>query len=100
MYEFENTPNLNFGIPPWVFLYLNIVSPTIVGYVSLPLLKIMPIQHRYLNTGHFYDFQALEFFPVLSSCIQTLQFDLVYHDGNHIEFDQGNVQVTLSFHKE
>ena len=99
MYEFDNTPNLNFAIPPWVFLYCSAVSPTIVGHISIPLLKIIPIEHRYLHTGHFYDFQALEFFPAQTSCIQMLQFDLIFHDGKHIQFDQGSVQITLSFCK-
>ncbi|RZD32612.1 MAG: hypothetical protein CXT79_05985 [Thaumarchaeota archaeon] len=99
VYEFENIPNLNFSIPPFIFLYCSAVSPSIVGHISIPLLKIIPIEHRYLHTGHFYDFQALEFFPAETSCIQTLRFDLIYHDGKHIQFDQGNVQITLSFCK-
>ena len=101
-YWFMNKPNFNFSIPPWVFLYCSIVSPTIVGHTSVPLLKIIPLTHNksHQNTGSFQEFQTLEYYPLKSNYIHTLHFDLRTHDGDLLEFKEGDVQLTLSFRKK
>ena len=100
-YWFINKPNFNFSIPPWVFLYCSIVSPTIIGHASIPLLKIIPLTHNksHQNTGSFQEFQTLEYYPLKSNYIHTLQFELRTHDGELLEFKEGDVQLTLSFRK-
>ena len=102
IYYFENVPNLEFSIPPWFFLYCDIVTPTPFGHSSIPLLKIIPIENKDIHNlnGHFYDFDNFEYFPVQGDSIQILTFQLRSHDGHLVEFvGDGNVQLTLSFKK-
>ena len=83
------------------FLYCDIVTPTIFGHTSVPLIKIVPIESRSVHnlTGVFHEFQNLEYFQVESKSIQTLSFQLCTHDGNFVNFESGDVQLTLTFHK-
>ena len=102
IYYFENVPNLEFSIPPWLILYCDIVTPTTFGHSSIPLLKIIPIENKDIHnlSGHFYDFVNFEYFPVQGDSIQILTFQLRSHDGHLVEFvGDGNVQLTLSFKK-
>ena len=102
IYYFKNVPNLEFSIPPWFFLYCDIVTPTPFGHSSIPLLKIIPIENKHIHNlnGHFYDFANFEYFPVQGDSIQILTFQLRSHDGHLVEFvGDGNVQLTLSFKK-
>ncbi len=102
MYQFDDAPNLEFSIPPWLFLYCNIVSPTNVGHLPVPILKIIPIQNKSIHklNGVFTEFTNLEYFPTHANTFQTLSFQLRTHDGYFVHFDGNeNVQLTLSFQK-
>ena len=99
-YWFEDKPNFNFSIPPWIFLYCSIVSLTAVGHSSIPLLKIIPIENDSLHQGRFLEFQTLEYFPLESNCIQTIHFELRSHDNDLAGFDEGNIQLTLPLSKD
>lgn len=101
-YIFDEAPNLEFSIPPWLLLYCDIVSPTNVGHSSVPILKIIPIQNKSIHNinGAFTEFTNLEYFPIQLDTIQILTFQLRAHDGHLVYFEaNGNVQLTLSFQK-
>ena len=94
IYYFENVANLEFSIPPWLFLYCDVESPTSFGHSSIPLLKIIPIENKDIHNlnGYFHDFVNFEYFPVQGESIQILTFQLRSHDGHLVEFaSDGNV---------
>ena len=101
-YRFDEVANLEFSIPPWLLLYCDIVSPTNVGHLAVPILKIIPIQNKSIHNlnGTFTEFANLEYFPINVDALQTLCFQLRAHDGNFVNFESNeNIQLTLSFRK-
>lgn len=101
-YRFDEVPNLEFSIPPWLLLYCDIVSPTNIGHLAVPILKIIPIQNKSIHNlnGAFTEFANLEYFPIHVDSFQTLCFQLRAHDGHFVHFESNeNVQLTLSFQK-
>ena len=77
-YQFDELPNLEFSIPPWLLLYCDIVSPTNVGHSAVPILKIIPIQNKSIHNlnGTFTEFANLEYFPIHVDTFQTIRFQL------------------------
>ena len=101
-YPFDEVPNLEHSIPPWLILYCDVVKPTIVGHSYVPILKILPIEHKSGQnfSGIFYEFDSLEYFEIGINSFQTITFQLRMHDGNFVEFEGGgSVQLTLAFKK-
>ena len=99
-YLFEDDPNLEHSIPPWIFVYCDLVKPSIVGHTSVPLLKIIPIEYRSVQHlgGRYYEFHTLENYELGNNWFQTISIHLRTHDGYLISFEEGaSVQLTLSF---
>jgi len=98
-YQFEDEPDLTFSIPPWIFIYCDIISPTIMGNLYVPILKIVPLQKSDLlqKQGSFHEFTNLEYFEIEKKYIQTLKMELRSYDKEFLYFDHGVVQLTLSF---
>ena len=61
-YLFDDEPNLEYSIPPWIFVYCDLVKPSIVGHTSVPLLKIIPIEYKSVQNlaGRYFEFHILE----------------------------------------
>ena len=101
-YQFDEVPNLEFSIPPWLLLYCDIVSSTNVGHSAVPILKIIPIQNKSIHNlnGTFTEFANLEYFPIHVDTFQTISFQLRAHAGHFVHFESSeNIQMTLSFQK-
>ena len=99
-YLFEDEPNLEHSIPPWIFVYCDLVKPSIVGHTSVPLLKIIPIQYKSVENlaGRYFEFHTLENYELGNNWFQTISIQLRTHDGYFISFEGGaSVQLTLSF---
>ena len=90
-------PNIHFSFPPWVFVYSSIVQHTILGHVSTPLLKIVPLQLNPENDGKFLEFECLEKFPIAIKNFQTIKFELRDHQGIQLQAEKGEIMLTLSF---
>ena len=99
-YLFEDEPNLEHSIPPWIFVYCDLVKPSIMGHTSVPLLKIIPIEYKSVQNlaGRYYEFDTLEYYELGNNCFQSISFHLRTHDGYFVSFEEGaSVQLTLSF---
>ena len=61
-YLFDDEPNLEYSIPPWIFVYCDLVKPSIVGHTSVPLLKIIPIEYKSVQNlaCRYFEFHTLE----------------------------------------
>ena len=86
---FSMKPNIHFSFPPWVFVYSSIVQHTILGHVSTPLLKIVPLQLNPENDGKFLEFECLEYFPIAIKNFQTIKFELRDHQGIQLQAEKG-----------
>ena len=71
---FSDPSNINFTLSPWVFVYVSIVQPSILGHVSIPLLKIIPIDAEINNKGKFYEFENVEYFSLATESVQNIHF--------------------------
>ena len=99
-YLFEDEPNLEHSIPPWIFVYCDFVKPSIMGHTSFPLLKIIPIEYKSVQNlaGRYYEFDTLEYYELGNNCFQSISFHLRTHDSYFVSFEEGaSVQLTLSF---
>ena len=99
-YLFEDEADLEHSIPPWIFVYCDLVKPSIVGHTSVPLLKIIPIEYKSVQNlaGRYFEFHTLENYELGNNWFQTISIHLRTHDGYLISFEEGaSVQLTLSF---
>ena len=94
---FSRKPNINFSFPPWVFVYSSIVQQSILGHVSTPLLKIVPLQVGAENDGKFMEFDNLEYFPIAIKNFQTIKFELRDHQRAQVQAENGEIMLMLSF---
>ena len=92
-YLFEDEPNLEHSIPPWIFVYCDLVKPSIMGHTSVPLLKIIPIEYKSVQNvaGRYYEFDTLEYYELGNNWFQSISFHLRTHDGYFISFEEGQV---------
>ena len=95
--SFSRKPNINFSFPPWVFVYSSIVQQSIIGHVSTPLIKIIPLQLGLENDGKFIEFDSLEYFPIAIKNFQTIKCELRDHQGAQVQAEKGEIMLTLSF---
>ena len=97
---FPKSPNLNFSISPWIFVYCNIIKPSITGHARVPLLKIVPLNFHDFQRGHALEFENLEFSSLSLNSFQSLHFEIRNHDGTLLSTDNDNLMMTLLFQKE
>ena len=78
--------------PPYLFLYCSIVTKTVIASTPVPLLKVIPVNFSNTNKekGFFYEFDDLEYFNVQPTSIQTIEFELRFHDGHMLVFKNVN----------
>ena len=97
---FPSPPNLSFSISPWIFIYCNIIEPSITGQSRAPLLKIVPLSFKDFEKGHALEFETLEFARISLSYFQSLHFEIRNHDGTLLNTDDENLMLTLLLQKD
>ena len=87
--------------PSWMFVYSDIVKPTIMAGNFNNLLKLVPYKNNAgKESGGFYNFPSLDFFPVNRSHLRTLEIIIKTHSGKDYNYyNKGNVSMTLLFKK-
>ena len=100
-YIFTHLPDLDHVLPPYVFLYCNIVTKTVIANTPVPLLKVIPVNFSkdVQEKGIFHEFEHLEYFNVQPSTVQTIEFEVRSHDGDLIVFEKGDILLTITFKK-
>ena len=99
-YLFEDEPNLEHSIALWIFVYCDLVKPSIMGHTSVPLLKIIPIEYKPVKklAGRYFEFHSLESYELGNNWFQSISFHLRTHDGYLVSFEEAaRVQLTLFF---
>lgn len=97
-FESEHTANLNFGISPEIFLYINIIYPQLIGHTSSEVIEIFPtLDHRSKFSGIIQKkFPAPHYVKILTKNFRTIDVQLKNNLNEYIEFIFGT--VTAVFH--
>lgn len=98
-YLFPAQQNLNFSISPWIFVYCDIIQPSVTGHSTVPLLKIIPLNYQDFQRGHALEFETLEFSFLSFNSFQSVHFEIRNHDGTLLSTDNENLMLTLVFQK-
>ena len=88
--------------PNDLYLYCNIVEPTIVAGDYKQLLRIIPLPHDKQNQNITVDFQKPEFHELRELKPRILQFEIGTIDGKHVTRynKRNNVYLNLQFDHE
>lgn len=87
--------------PAWMFIYTDIVSPTIMAGGYNNLLKLVPYKNNFGRvSGGFYNFPSLDFFPVNRTTLRTFEIVVKTHSGKEYQyFTDEIINMTLLFKK-
>lgn len=97
----ENIYDLREANPSWMFIYTDIVTPTIMAGSFNNLLKLVPYKNNGGRpSGGFYNFPSLDFFPVNRTNLRTIEFLIKTQSGKEYKYySEGIVNMTLLFKK-
>jgi len=93
-----NPIDLNLGVPPMLFVYLDKITDQIVGHCNAPLLATVPtnINQRYGSvTAHTFD-QPL-YFDLATKNFDTLEINIRDHTGKFVSFNHGTALLLCHF---
>ncbi|GFY22032.1 uncharacterized protein TNCV_3296761 [Trichonephila clavipes] len=82
-----------------VYVYCNIISSSLVGDVSAPILKIIPIANEY-KEQIVKQFTVPLYFPVKKHHFDVIEIELVTSSGTPIKFLSGKTNIVLSFRRK
>ena len=81
-----------------LYVYCNVVQPTVVGDIFVPLLRIVPVEGK---TGHTVTrtYQNIQYLPVQANNFETVEIQIAKDTGELVPFERGKAVVTLHFRK-
>lgn len=82
-----------------VYVYCDIVSSSLVGDVSAPILKIIPIANEY-KEQIVKQFSVPLYFPIKKHHFDVIEIELVTSSGTPIKFLSGKTNIVLSFRRK
>ena len=71
-----------------LYVYFNVVQPTVVGDSFVPLLKIVPVEGK---TGHTVTrtYQNIQYLPVQANNFETVEIQIAKDTGELVPFERG-----------
>ncbi|GFQ81653.1 uncharacterized protein TNCT_9731 [Trichonephila clavata] len=97
-YKSDYILELRVGITE-VYVYCDIISPSLVGDVSAPILKIIPIANEY-KEQIVKQFTVPLYFPVKKNYFDVIEIQLVTSSGTSIKFISDKTNLVLSFRRK
>ncbi|GFS63424.1 uncharacterized protein TNCV_2239671 [Trichonephila clavipes] len=82
-----------------VYVYCDIIAPSLVGDVSASILKIIPIANEY-KKQIAKQFTVPLYFPIRKNYFDTIEIELVTSSGTPIKFISGKTNLVLSFRRK
>ena len=82
-----------------LFVYTNIIKPQIVGDVSVPLLRVVPVKERHVQPYRTIEFRHPMYLPTTHNVTDLIQILIKRDNGESVPFKTGKVIVTLHFKK-
>jgi NTP pyrophosphatase (non-canonical NTP hydrolase) len=97
----ENIYDVREANPSWMFIYTDIVTPTIMAGSFNNLLKLVPYKKNGGQpSGGFYNFPSLDFFPINRTNLRTIEFLIKTQSGKDYKYyAEGEINMTLLFKK-
>lgn len=94
-FDFTNPVNLNALLPNYIFIYCNIIQPTLTGGRYAPVLKMITIPSSE-NEFESILFENLEYIPIEFQDISEIKFELRTHSGQKVHFANHSDPVSLN----
>lgn len=93
-----NPIDLNLGVPPQLFIYLDKIDDQIVGHTRVPLLRTVPteINERY-GSMSIYHFEQPLYFDLTTKCFDTLEINIRDHTRKLVPFSSGTSMLLVHF---
>ena len=84
-----------------LYVYCDIAENQLVGDVSAPLLRIVPVQKTGVSQGDViaHTFNAPHYVPVKRKNFETIKMDIRTDVGEKVPFQRGKLTTTLHFRK-
>ncbi|GFS85290.1 uncharacterized protein TNCV_75451 [Trichonephila clavipes] len=82
-----------------VYVYCDIIAPSLVGDVSASILKIIPIANEY-KEQIAKQFTVPLYFPIRKNYFDTIEIELVTSSGTPIKFISDKTNIVLSFRRK
>jgi hypothetical protein len=81
-----------------LYIYSNIVENTLVGDTLVPLLRVVPLEHRASTYSHnFQSFQHIQYQKVVAAQTDVIEINIRRDNGVLVPFSNGKVIITLHF---
>lgn len=94
-YQFTNPINLSALLPNYIFVYCNIIQPTLTGGKFAKILKMITIPNSE-NDYETLSFENLEFIPIEFQDISEIKFELRTHSGEKVYFSHPTDPVSIN----
>lgn len=90
--------DLNLGVPPMLFVYLDKLSEQIVGQCNAPLLATVPtsINQRY-GSVTAYTFDQPLYLDLATKNFDTIEINIRDHTGKYVAFNHGTAMLLCHF---
>lgn len=92
--------DMSLGIPPQMFIYLDILSDQIIGHARAPLLRTVPVdtkaQYGTMSIKHF---DHPIYFDLCTKSFDTIQCYIKDHAGRPVPYDFGTLTLLVHFQK-
>ena len=82
-----------------MYVYCDIVQNQLVGYVSAPLLRVVPLQMYGVTQGDMivHTFNTPHYVPVKTKHFEVIHVDIRKDNGENVPFQHGKVTIALHF---
>ena len=80
-----------------LYVYTDIIEPTMVGNTYAPLLRIVPVSGKHGNTVTKDLGRNIQYYPLQQKAFDTIEIDIRKNTGEKVKFERGRVVVTLNF---
>jgi len=89
---------LSLGIPPQLFVYMDILADQIIGHTRAPLLRTVPVDiNARFGSLTIYHCDHPIYFDLNTRSFDTLQIDIRDHAGRYVPFDFGTLTLLVHF---
>ena len=90
--------DLNLGIPPQLFVYMDILAAQIIGHTRAPILRTVPVDiNARFGTMSIFHCEHPLYFDLNTRSFDTVQIDIRDHAGRYVPFDFGTSTLLVHF---
>ena len=92
--------DITLGVPPQLFVYLDVLEEQIVGHTRAPLLRSVPVNtNASFGSMSIYHCEHPIYFDLNTKSFDTLEIDIRDHAGRYVPFEFGTSTLLVHFRK-